>query len=202
MKDIYKIGLLVVLTVLLTLGIQHLIKNRKKTNPPPTAGQLIEKRELTLVSQTNNYTDLSQVYRFRPLGTRKLLCNWKGNINLGIKIPEGYKWKIDYKEGVYNVEAPPLTVINVAIDSLICKKIRGGLLVDPDEQRNSLQVEYKNEVIKTANSLLKKDELKRIARLSLEDILLGLFSRANKELESKAVNVVFSDAPIPKELEE
>lgn len=192
MKNLSKIFGIIALTVLATLLIQRYWP-KPKSDPSIKYGQLQSDQTMSLVKQTNEYSDLDATYRWRILGRTKIYCQWVGVSRFGIDIPKDWKWNLKYNERSISVTAPPLKLIDVNNQPSVCENIKRGGLVDNAQFRNDKEKEFQLKSEEKAKVLLNSDDLVQLARLSLESQLLNILQQANPEVGLLKVNVIFAN---------
>lgn len=192
MKKILKITLLIVVTAISTFLIQKYWPI-KKLSPTIEYGQLKEDNSMSLVKQTNEYSDFDGTYKFKILGTTWIRCSWKATSSFGIKIPKDWNWDLKYNDRTIIAKAPKIELLDVNVGATDCSNIKNGMLVDDQQFRNFKEKEFEKLSRKKALVMLNSNDLVVMAKLSLESRLFGILSQANPELGLLKVNVTFDE---------
>ena len=190
MNKTLKIIALIVATALITFFAQKFWPV-KKSVPTINYGQLQKDNTMSLVKQTNEYSDFDGTYKWRLLGTTWIRCTWKATSRYGIKIPKDWDWKIKYDDRTVSLVSPKLELIDVNLTPSECKKVKNGAFVNDTEFRNKKEKEFQEQSEIKAEELLKSEDLKLMAKLSLESQLLNILNQANPELDLLKINVEF-----------
>jgi len=171
---------------------------RSDSVPTPTfQSQITTKSDLALVSQAQHFTDQWGFYKVRPAGETRYLYTSISNQDYGVKIPKDWDWKFEHRDRVVKGVAPPLEYFgpNVDLSQAEFHKIESGFFVDETEAMITLHQRIKDASWKAGEATLTDPEVARLAKLSLEDRLLGLLQQANPDLGILKVDISFHPTP-------
>lgn len=193
---------LILTTVIISAGAGILAKDKwdesnKPVLPiPKFESKITTKRDLALVTQDQHFTDSYGFYKTRITGETRYLYSWVANQQYGVKIPDGWDWQFKHSDRSVSAVAPELIYFgeNVDMSTAEFHKIESGFFIDETEAMKTLHQRVKDASTKSGQETLSNEQVAKLAKLSIEDILLELLQQANPDLSLLKVNVTFQES--------
>ena len=197
MKQAALIGVIILISAVAgILAKEKWDDSHKEVLPAPKfESKITTKRDLALVTQDQHFTDTYGFYRVKLAGETRYLYSWVANQQYGVKIPKDWDWGFKYNDRVVSGNAPELIYFgdNVDMSKAEFYKIEEGFFIDETEALKTLHQRIKDASVKSGEETLNRIEVEKLAKLSLEDILLGILQSANPDLGILKINVNFKE---------